>query len=271
MLLAKGSSGGLPCGWGRQRDFEGHAYTSAVAEIGGLYAQGRERLCELVFGLSPADCARFVPACPKWAVRDVIAHLAGGCTDVLAGNIAGVTTEPWADAQVRRRQDHTFTQVLEEWSLVAPRVEAIAGTFPPPLLTMWLLDLTAHEQDVRGALMLPGARETHALLTAVDFLVQEGLHRQLVGRQLGPVAVRTPVAGWMAGGSAPPVQMPPSASNAGGATTAVELSLFEAFRALTGRRSAGQIARYDWTTDPEPFLGAFEFGTFTMRTTDLVE
>ena len=229
-------------------------------DIGGLYTEGRERLSEMVRDLSPAELARTVPACPKWTVQDVIAHLAGGCADVLAGNIDGVTTADWADAQVQRRKDHTITEVLEEWSEVGPRLAAIAGSLPSPLPTIWVLDLAAHEQDVRGALAQPGARETRALVLAVDFLLREGLHRQLVGRGLGRVSVRTPVRSWTVG-------------EEGGdeAEMAVELSLFEAFRALTGRRSSEQVARYDWTSDPERLLPAFEFGTFCSRTTDLHE
>jgi uncharacterized protein (TIGR03083 family) len=260
-----------------------------VNEIGGLYTEGRERLSEIVRQLAPADLARTVPACPDWTVHDVIAHLAGACADVLAGNIAGVTTAEWADAQVRGRKDHTITQVLEEWSAVAPRLEAMAGSFPSPLPTFWILDLAAHEHDVRGALARRGAREERGLVIAVDFLVREGLHRQLVGRGLGPLSVRTPSGYWTVGGQVPsfPIwtpaagvgtdhadrnhQLTSSPVGGGEPKAAIELSLFETFRALTGRRSPVQIARYNWTADPEPFLPAFQFGTFTTRTTDLDE
>jgi uncharacterized protein (TIGR03083 family) len=260
-----------------------------VDDIGGLYNEGRERLSEIVRQLAPTELATTVPACPEWTVQDVIAHLTGGCADVLAGNIAAVTTAEWADEHVRSRKDHTITQVLEEWSAVAPRLEAIAGTFPSPLPTLWILDLATHEQDVRGALERPGARETRGLVMAVDFLVREGLHRQLVGRGLGTVSVRTPIGSWTVGGQAPSIptwtpatvvgadvsdrssQLASSGVDGGEPQAAVELPLFEAFRALTGRRSPAQIARYDWISDPEPFLPAFQFGTFTTRTTDLEE
>ena len=260
-----------------------------MSEIGGLYTEGRERLSDIVRQLAPADLATTVPACPDWTVHDVIAHLAGGCADVLAGNIAGVTTAEWADAQVRCRKNRTITQVLEEWSAVAPRLEAMAGSFPSPLPTLWILDLTAHEHDVRGALVRPGAREERGLVIAVDFLVREALHRELVGRGLGPLSVRTPSGSWTVGGQAPSLpiwtpaagvgtddadrnrQLTSSTVGGGEPEAAVELSLFEAFRALTGRRSPRQIAGYNWTADPVFFLPAFQFGTFTTRTTDLDE
>jgi hypothetical protein len=48
-----------------------------------------------VLHLAPAHERRIVPACPQWTVHDVVAHLAGGCGDVLAGDIEGVTTAAW--------------------------------------------------------------------------------------------------------------------------------------------------------------------------------
>ena len=50
------------------------------------------------------------------------------------------------------------------------------------------------------------------------------------------------------------------------------LDRFEALRALTGRRSARQIAAYDWDgADPDRWLPAFTWGPFTVRAEDLVE
>jgi hypothetical protein len=46
---------------------------------------------------------------------------------------------------------------------------------------------------------------------------------------------------------------------------------FELFRAVTGRRSAAQIRRFDWSVDAEPYLPIFDLGPFTIRSTDLVE
>ena len=87
----------------------------------------------------------------------------------------------------------------------------------------------------------------------------EGLHRCLAGAGLRPLEVRTGAETWVVG---EPDGAPPEA---------VDLSQFELFRALTGRRSRAQIARYGWTCGPAPSLAAFEFGTVSTRTTDLVE
>jgi Mycothiol maleylpyruvate isomerase N-terminal domain len=70
--------------------------------VGRTYAESRRRITDLVAGLGQ-EAERPVPTCPAWSVRDVIAHLAGVCADILAGNLAGIGTDAWADAQVRPR------------------------------------------------------------------------------------------------------------------------------------------------------------------------
>lgn len=240
--------------------------------IGAVYGEGRERLSQLVVDLSDDEAETPVPACPAWTVRDVVAHLAGSCADVVAGNLDGVTTAPWADAQVSQRRGRTTAELVGEWSAIAPGLEAMAHRFPARMASLWVLDLTAHEHDVRGALGRPGARQSRGLDTGLELLVSEGLH-SVVALSLGPLAVRTPRASWVVGAGSPAT--PTAASVDERATpepvAALDASSFELFRALTGRRSSAQIARMAWSGDPGPFVPAFEFGTFTTRPTDLVE
>ena len=57
-----------------------------------IYRSVRLRAADLVRNL-PADVlVRDVPATPGWRVRDVVAHLAGGAADVLAGNLEDVAS-----------------------------------------------------------------------------------------------------------------------------------------------------------------------------------
>ena len=219
-------------------------------------------MSEIAAGLTPEELQRPVPACPGWTVHDVVAHLVGVCTDVVHGKLDGITTAAWADAQARERQDRTVVQLLDEWSAAASVLEAGADRFPPPLGTLWVLDLTAHEHDVRGATGRAGARDSPAVLLATDWLVKKGLHSRLVELDAGAVVVKTADMSWVAGDRrSPPAEPAPT----------VTCSTFELFRALAGRRSPGQIAALDWSVDPTPFLPAFQFGTFTTRTTDLDE
>ena len=238
-----------------------------MESIGELYAEGRRRISEIAAGLDAAAVDRPVPACSGWTAHDVVAHLAGICTDTLAGQLDGVTTAAWADGHVRDRRDRTMNELLEEWSLAAPGLENAPDRFPEPLGTVWVLDLTAHEHDFRGAVDRPGARDAPAVRLAIEFLLWIGIHPMLVGHGLEALSIRTPCASWVVGASTDVGHGRPEVDR----VPTLACPTFELFRALTGRRSRAQIARFDWSSDPEPFLPAFEFGTFTTRTTDLHE
>lgn len=252
-----------------------------MTEIGAAYAEGRQRVSELVGGLGETEAAAPVPACPEWSVHDVVAHVTGVCADVLAGNLEGVATDPWTDAQVRARKDRSVAEIVAEWNEIAPGVEAMAEHFPGRTGQQWLMDMTTHEQDLRGALAQPGARDSAGIRVGVDFLLSVGLEAMLSARGLGPLDVRaggeTRVVG--IGGQGDEAELlsaalysadaPPKTDSAPMGTLTVEP--FELFRAMTGRRSASQVRAWDWSVDPEPYLGILTWGPFTPPAQDLVE
>jgi len=225
--------------------------------IGSIYAEGRTRLTDLVTSADPEGRTAPVPGCPQWAVRDVIAHVTGVCADVLTGNIEGVATESWTARQVAERNDRSLAEILSEWSEVAPQVEAVAPQFPARMDEQWVLDLTTHEQDVRGALGRPGGRDAAGLLVGLDFAATMGLAESIRARRLPALRVRTADREWIAGDGEP--------------AATVEGSAFELFRALTGRRSASQIRSLNWEGDAGAFVSAFEFGPFTFPAVELAE
>lgn len=247
-----------------------------MGDIGKTYAEGRQRITELVRGLPAEQLATTVPACPAWTVTDVVAHLAGTCSDVLAGNLEGVTTEPWTRAQVEARRGGPIEELLEEWSTAAPQVEALAQHFPGRVGTQWVLDATTHEHDIRGALGAPGARGSAGIAVALEFLVG-GLGVSVATRGLPPLEVRADGVSWVVGGDGetdmqavvmgadPPVQV------GGSADVTVEASSFELFRALSGRRSRDQIRKLTWTGDADAYVPAFEFGPFKTAPADIAE
>ena len=228
-----------------------------MEEIGAIYAEGRARLTELMASADPETVMTPVPGCPAWAVRDVIAHVTGVCTDVLAGNVDGVATEPWTARQVAERKDRSVPEILEEWAAVAPQVEAIAPRFPARTDEQWVLDLTTHEHDVRGALGAPGGRDAAGLMVGLDFAVTMGLSASIRARHLPALLVRAGDREWIAGDG------DPAASLHG--------SPFDLFRAMTGRRSAGQLRAAQWEGDADVFVPAFEFGPFTFAAADIQE
>src|SRR5438132_11341602 len=110
--------------------------------IGKTYAEGRRRITQLVQEAGDAGAQTPVPTCPGWTVHDVIAHVTGVCADVLAGNIEGVATDPWTEAQVLERKDRAMAELVAEWSELAPQVEAMAAYFPRRVAEQWVADLT---------------------------------------------------------------------------------------------------------------------------------
>jgi uncharacterized protein (TIGR03083 family) len=233
-----------------------------VDQLGSVYAEGRRRVTDLVAALSPEEAATTVPTCPEWSVHDVVAHLAGSCRDVLAGRIDGITTAPWADAQVAQRSDRSMAELLEEWTAAAGRLEPVADLAADQMGVLWVLDLTSHEHDIRAALGRPGCRDGRGVDIALELLVG-ALDGQLKARGLGPLRVRTPDRTWVVGIDAA------ATSPQGGAS--LDAPAFELFRALTGRRSRAQLAGLAWSVDPGPYLDAFQFGTFTTSATDIHE
>src|SRR5437763_12958509 len=106
--------------------------------IAETYAEGRQRITDLVREAGDRGAATPVPTCPGWTVQDVVAHLTGVCADVLAGNVADVATDPWTDAQVKARRDRSIDEVLAEWADVAPQVAAFAESFPGRTGAHWI-------------------------------------------------------------------------------------------------------------------------------------
>ncbi|MBV8981529.1 MAG: maleylpyruvate isomerase family mycothiol-dependent enzyme [Acidimicrobiia bacterium] len=225
--------------------------------IGPIYADGRQRLADLVGAASTDEHLASVPGCPEWAVRDVVAHVTGVCADVLAGNMQGVATEPWTAAQVEARRQKSVDDILAEWSEAAPPVEAIAEHFPGRTDEQWVLDLTTHEHDIRGALARPGGRDAAGVLVGLDFAVTMGLAASLEARRLPAVRVKAADREWTVGDGEP--------------AASLEGTPFELFRALTGRRSAAQVRALAWEGDADLVVPAFEFGPFTFAAADVVE
>ena len=221
-----------------------------LTPLGTAYRDARLRITELVRADLDAG-ERVVPACPRWTVQQLVSHLTGVVADALAGNLDGVATDPWTQAQVDARAGRPVGEVLDEWDELSVTFEPVIGDGFEQLL----FDTATHEHDLRNALGAPGARDSAA--TAI------GLHFGLGGwRRAHPMS------------GAPPLRIVAGDESVeAGDDPDVTLALepFEAMRACSGRRSLRQLAAYDWGTDPEPWLPSFTFGPFTPQSDDLVE
>jgi uncharacterized protein (TIGR03083 family) len=196
-----------------------------------LYRDTRERLTSLVSGLDGPALATPVPACPGWEVADVVAHLAAIVEDALAGRLTGPPSEAETAVQVARYKGRPMPQILAGWTAGGPQFEEVIRAFDiPPAV----IDVASHEQDIRGALGLTGARDTEAVRQMAGWLLQRL-------RTPVPVHVTVEDAEFWAGPGGDPV-------------LGLRTTRFEAFRWRMGRRSRDQLAALDWSSDPAPVL-----------------
>jgi uncharacterized protein (TIGR03083 family) len=218
--------------------------------VGDLYLAGRTRITEVMRDVDDATAgSTTVPTCPAWSVHDVLAHVVGIPTDILAGNVEGAASDPWTAAQVDARRDATIADLLAEWDANAPQVEAIVDDFGPTGVQL-LFDLTTHEHDIRLALGLPPLRDLPAHLAVTGFVFT----RLAGGEALRVVAQE----GTFVLGEGEP-------------TATLTAPLFDVLRAMSGRRSEAQIRAMQWEGDPTPHLGKFAGGPFTMPVHDIAE
>jgi hypothetical protein len=92
-------------------------------------------------------------------------------------------------------------------------------------------DATTHEHDIRGALGVPGARDSNAVAVSFGF-VGLSLTEQLDAAERGALVVHHAGTTDTLGTGKP--------------VAALRIDDFEFVRALTGRRSVDQMAAYDW-------------------------
>lgn len=208
-----------------------------LAAVDGIEEWGRAqaRVIELVGGLSAAQAAVAVPACPEWSVRDLFSHLVGLGADVVAGDEPDDHNAAWTARQVQRRRDRDVAALVAEWQgLTGPMRDWMAAHGIRPLF-----DAVIHEQDLRGALRVPGAQDTPGLAAARE---------RFAGRFADRLGDRPPIAligqrwRWESGP---------------GAETVVQAPDFELTRALLARRSARQLRGWTVQGDVDPYLDAF--------------
>ncbi|MBB6629088.1 maleylpyruvate isomerase family mycothiol-dependent enzyme [Nocardioides sp. KIGAM211] len=205
-----------------------------------------DRVTDLVAVLGDAQLATRVPACPDWTVRDLLSHVVGLGSDVLAGDEPDDHHEAWTRAQVEARADRSARELLAEWADVAQRLPAWMqehGSRP-------LNDVVIHEQDLRGALGVPGGRASDGLVIVRERMA-ERLGRTLAATDLPPLALEEspqpgrPSWSWCSAGAA------------ADAAVLLRASGFDLARALTSRRTAAQLRNWTVRGDVAPYLDAF--------------
>jgi uncharacterized protein (TIGR03083 family) len=214
-----------------------------VSEIANAYRGCRERITGLVADLDDSQASTPVPACPGWTVHDVVAHLAGGLADALAGRLAGAGTDAHTAIQVEDRRGVPLAGILEEWTTNALQVEPLMDR-AGELGRQGVADVVSHEHDIRGALGRPGARSTDAIRVGLGF----GATRLIEQASTDGVALRVQTTDGAAFGP-------------GRAEVTLTGEPFELLRAITGRRSVDQLREMKWEGNVDKALSAFWWST----------
>jgi hypothetical protein len=217
---------------------------------GEIWLATRQRVRGLLAGRTAADMARPVPAMPGLTVRDVLSGLVATGADALDGDIHATYGTPDGGRAPDARTD---AELLSAWDAQAAGVAALVRD--DPRAGRLLIDLVTHEHDLRGALDCPGARADDAVAIAVELLAREFAGRL---RVVGAPALRLTCEQWGYETAPPPCH------------AILVADRFELFRGFTGRRSAGEVRRWMWSSDPAPYL-PYLSDSGSLRATDLDE
>jgi len=218
-------------------------------DVGWHYERACGRIDALVRPLPPEHWDLAVPACPGWRVRDVLAHLVGGPEDAAAGRLDGIPTDEQTAAQVDRHRTETPIELLDTWRDMCPLV---ADAITKAKIWPAAFDAVTHEQDLRGALGQPGARDDESVEDFARMSVR-GLDAPV------PLVFDLGTERIAAGGT--------SLSDEHALT--LTTTAFEVFRLRLGRRSRRQVEAMAWSADPVSVLAhLFVFGPSPL---DIIE
>lgn len=190
-------------------------------DLGAFYRAARLRVADL------ADddlAARPVPATPAWDVHDVVAHLAGVMHDVSTGNTSGAPSTAWTAAQVERGRGKTVAEIVDEWAAAAEGFEGFLSSPEGGKAGAAIMDVNAHETDLRTALGLDPALPDEFVAWSGDRL-RSAFDSQVAAAGLPAVTI--------------------------------DVSDFELFRGRLGRRTRDEVSAFGWSADPTPYLDTF--------------
>jgi len=210
-----------------------------MSEASSAYRGCRERIGEIAANLGPVDLTGTIPACPEWTVTDLVAHLAGVAEDFAAGNLDKAGADAWTKAQIARRSKLEMPALISDWDDISIELDPSLDEIPAGVAAMLIGDAVTHEHDLRGAVNVPGARDSYAMWIGLERNIRR-FGKRIKDAEQPSVVVQCEGREWQAGVLKPAVEL--------------EADHFELLRALTGRRTLQEITSLAWTGDPKPYL-----------------
>jgi uncharacterized protein (TIGR03083 family) len=228
------------------------------ADHAAAYRGARERITDLVTGISPAQAALVVPSCPDWTVQQLCCHLAGVCADLVGRRGPTGDTQAWVDGQVAERAGRSVEELMTEWASVSPAFEELIERKPAGFAGL-AYDVIVHEHDLRATLGRPGDR-SHADVVTVMETQRALLGRDLTAHGLPAVELRADGMTWIAGEGTPGLVLDLGDRPDG---------TWHLLRILGSRRSRAQLATEPWQGDWEAFIDGLAH--MPLPASDLVE
>lgn len=201
------------------------------------WTSAQARIIELMAATERGEHPTSVPACPEWSPQDLLAHLVGFAADVTAGDEPDDHNDRWTARQVEARAERSVAELLGEWRGLTTTMQTwIRDNNSRPIM-----DITIHEQDLRGALGATGGQETDAAAFVRDEFA--GRFATAVA-DLPVIELRGERWHWRSRDDAP-VAVVVSAPDA------------DLARGLISRRSQAQLRRWTVSGDIDPYLEHF--------------
>jgi len=223
-----------------------------LGEQADAYRSSRARIAALTASLDDAGLARTVPCCPRWSVKDLVAHLAGLLEDRRDGRLPAGGFDAWTERQVERYRDQPIGSILDTWTSTTLAVDDA-----PPSLGALSLDVVTHEHDVCQAVGVQGDRASMSVHVGAARAL-ERMVALLADSSAPGVSVTTESGTVLASGGAPAITL--------AATD------YEVMRLVTGRYSRAQALGLAWGGDPSETLDVlFADGFFSLQPQDVIE
>lgn len=171
-------------------------------------------------------------------IRDVLAHSINTLTRA-ADHPADVRHAPVTlPSPVADDHGAALAEQLVAWEKAAGLIRGAIGD-DPELASVLITYAVMCEHDLRTSLGVPGARDDIAVKVALDELSGRFSDR-VAAQDLPPLRVTVEQWGTIIG--------------EGHAVSCVVADRFEFVRAMSGRRSAAEIRRWNWGVEPEPYI-----------------
>jgi uncharacterized protein (TIGR03083 family) len=127
-----------------------------MTDWGALYREHVADISAWSGDLSDDQLALLVPATPAWTVHEVLAHLAGGASDMVTGRMDGAPSPEWTSRHVSERARLPVADLMEELRSHQTAVAESVVDNPRPAL-VW--NIAVHHADLHEALDRPRLAE----------------------------------------------------------------------------------------------------------------